>query len=130
MTPEQQRKIRGMRYRIGGRGPNSIDCLGVVLHVLHLRGCDALDPWKWLLQSFKVGQVASESAFGPGWQRVFNEPLCDLDVLLYHESHSWAAIVDEGIVWSAHPDVGVWCKPVQRLEKRPHEVWQRKVQEC
>lgn len=123
MTPQQRQHLLQIPYRIGGRSNRCIDCLGVVLHVLQLHGKKQLDPWHHLLQAYRDNDVEARHAFGPDWQRVQGEPLNELDVLLFHEAHSWAAIVEGGSVWSAHPHVGVWCKPLHRFGKRPHEVW-------
>lgn len=103
----------------------AIDCLGVVLHVLRLHGRDQLDPWSNLLKAYRDGDVSSRHAFGPGWQRVDGEPMQDFDVLLFHEQHSWSAIVESGHIWSAHPSTGVWSSPLCRFDKTPDEHWRQ-----
>jgi len=114
-----------MTYRIGGRGRGQIDCLGVVLYVLEANGRKQLDPWRDLLHAYKQHGIESAHAFPSDWRRVTDGELRDGDVLLYHESHSWSAIVDGGKVYSANPHAGVWSRDVGKLGKQPHEVWRQ-----
>jgi len=125
MTPEQRDQLMRLPYRIGGRGKGAIDCLGVVLYVLRANGRAELDPWHNLVRAYRQQDLEAAHAFPSNWQRVHDHSLQHLDVLLYHESHSWSAIVDNGQVYSAHPNVGVWARDVQKLAKLPHEVWRQ-----
>ena len=132
MSPEQQSELLSSPYRLSGRSLSGIDCLGVVLHILKLRGRPQIDPLKLILRSYRERAVdtvdvadAMRSGFGPDWRRVQDGSREELDVWLFHEAHSWAAILHQGSIWSAHPDVGVWNKPMIRFTKTPHEVWRQ-----
>jgi len=124
VTPSQRRELLSIPYRIGGRDHTGIDCLGVVLHVLRLQGKRPMDPWRQLLSAYRTRSLCSISAFPQGWSR--QHPPFDWrdgDVLLFHDDHSWSAVVDDGHLWSANPRTGVWNKDLNRLVKQPNEVW-------
>ncbi len=133
MRPEQHSQLLAAPYRMSGRSLSGIDCLGVVLHILELKGRPQIDPLKWIIKSYRERSVDTEdvaetmrSGFGPDWQRIHDGSQEELDVWLFHEAHSWAAVLHEGCIWSAHPHVGVWNKPVRRFTKQPHEVWRQR----
>lgn len=125
MTPDERAQLLAMPYRIGGRGPAGIDCLGVTLHVLRLHGRTPPDPWRNILASYKCGDVASWHAFGQDWQRVDGSHLQHLDVLLFHRDHSTSAIYADGYVWTAMPDVGVVALDPNRLPHAIDEQWRQ-----
>lgn len=124
MNQNERRQLLAAPYRLRGRTTSGIDCLGVVLHVLQLRGSAALDPWRNLLHEWKSGQVATASAFPCDWHRC-DGPLIEGDVGIFQGDHSWAAIVYQGEVWSAHPDAGVWCKQLCNFQQTPNEIWRQ-----
>jgi len=124
MDAQHRTQLLAAPYRLRGRSVDGIDCLGVVLHILKLRGSSALDPWKNLLHEWKSGSVATASAFPCDWHRV-HEAMQEGDVAIFQGDHSWAAVVYSGEVWSAHPTVGVWCKPLRDFKQVPNEVWRQ-----
>lgn len=122
MDSQQRQELLSAPYRLRGRDPKGIDCLGVVLYILAIRGDNAMDPWKNLIHEWKTGTIATASAFPCDWVRV-HEGMQEGDVGVFHGEHSWAAIVYAGEVWSAHPNIGVWCKPLRNFKQTPNEVW-------
>jgi hypothetical protein len=115
-----------LRYRLGGRGDDgSIDCLGVTLRgAMQVHGC-APDPWRAIARAWARGELATSSGFPSCWIRQADaSPIAHGAVLLFFGAHPWAAIVVDGHVWSADADLGVYCRPLVRWEKRPAEVWQ------
>lgn len=125
MTPAQERCLLRRPYRITGRDASGIDCLGVVLQILEWHGKTVIDPWRNLVKAYKDNAIHDRHAFGPDWSRVHDGTLQSLDILLYHEAHSWSAIISDAYVWSAHPQAGVWRRPLHQLHKRPNEVWRQ-----
>lgn len=114
-----------LSYRIGGRGADgTIDCLGVVLALAARRGMACLvDPWTTIREAWLAGRF-DPSGFPPCWARAAEgAALLDLDVLLMLGEHPWSAIVDGGMVWTAHPDAGVYATPVRRWSHAVVEHW-------
>jgi cell wall-associated NlpC family hydrolase len=125
MNDDDRTALLSAPYRLGGRDTSGLDCLGVVLLVLQIRGVPEFDPWDGIIGSWRNGEVDCASGFPEGWKRAEGAPI-DGDVLIFFTDHSWSAIVHEGNLWTAHPSVGVWCKPVGRFKKAPREVWRFK----
>lgn len=125
MNAEQRRRLLATPYRLGGRTVGEgIDCLGVVLVLCTDLGLPLPDPWTQLRAAWRSGTVDTASGFPAGWTRVQGQQPATGDVLLYHGEHPWAAIVADGMVWSADAYVGgPYCKPLVAWKLTPIEVW-------
>ena len=126
MNEDERKALLRAPYQLGGRDTDGIDCLGVVLTILRMRGVPEFDPWEHILASWRDGEVDCASGFPEGWVRVDGQAL-EGDVLIFFTDHSWSAIIHEGNLWTAHPAVGVWCKPMGRFKKKPREVWRHEA---
>lgn len=125
MNDDLRRRLMAAPYVRGGRGFDGIDCLGVVILVLDLRGTPIGDPWQHLRREWEAGRIQVASALPEGWERMpAGTALLDGDVLVRFTDHSGAMVVHDGFVWSAHPQQGVWRRPVARFTRRADdEVW-------
>lgn len=125
ISTEQRRRLLGTPYVESGREPGvGIDCLGVVLYLCTLKGLPAPDPWPQIQAAWRRGDLSTASGFPPGWSRVTDGAITEGDVLLFFGRHPWSAIVFDGYVWSAHPEVGTpYCRPLIRWLKKPAETW-------
>lgn len=116
-------------YQAGGRAVGVVlDCLGVVHAICAHRGLPAPDGFPSMAAMLREGRVRAASGFPPGWQQIgTSERWEDLDVLVYHGAAApepWCAVLDRGLVWTAHRDRGVYSVPSHRWPTRGiTELW-------
>ena len=120
------RDILHTPYELGGRTVGvGIDCLGTVAEVARRRGLPPPDGWPSIRDAWQRGEIATATGFPAGWRRQpAGTALQDLDVLLFFSGdHPWCAIVDGGMVVTAHPKTGPHARPLNRWRLAPAEVW-------
>jgi cell wall-associated NlpC family hydrolase len=124
MNAIERRGLLRIPYRLRGRGTDGIDCLGVVwLIQTHWMKRTLPDPWQSIRQQWReAGSFDATNGLPSNWKRVDEKPQ-EGDIMLFQSDHVWCATVYQGHVWSAHPDQGVWCKPLREFKKSPKEVW-------
>lgn len=112
-------------YLMKGRDHSGIDCLGVVWMIQNeWRGAELPDPWTLIGEAFDRGESFDvQTGLPDTWRRVRKGPPIDGDILIFEGDHVWSATIHDSHIWSAHANVGVWCKPFSRFSKTPKEVW-------
>jgi hypothetical protein len=130
-TDVAMRDVLHTPYVLGGREIGAgLDCLGVVSIIARRRGLPPPDGWPSIRAAWERGELPTATGFPIGWRR--QQPIRDLrdgDVLLYFgPEHPWSAIVHNGHVWSASPEVGgVFSMPASRWNRVPDELWRFEV---
>lgn len=114
-------------YRLGGRGPSGVDCLGITIAVLQFLGVPAPDPWREIHDAWRRGSLDAATGFGAGWRRIEQaETGLDGDVLLFDIGGCRAkhvAVLFAGHVVHAAPEIGVHMKPWTVGHDQPSQVW-------
>lgn len=114
-------------YKLGGRVVGeSIDCLGAVQHVCRARGLPVPDGWSEIRRQWlSGGSIDYANGFPDGWSRVHGLAKIDGDILLTRESgHPGCAIVHDGLIVTAHPEVGAGiATPLYRWRGQVIEHW-------
>lgn len=114
-------------YRLGGRGPAGVDCLGLTLVVLERLGVPTLDPWRNIHDAWRRGDLDAATGFGPDWRRIeVSEIGLDGDVLLFDVGGCRArhvAVLLGGHVVHATPEAGVNLRPWTVGHERPSQAW-------
>lgn len=126
MNEIERRGLLRIPYRLRGRDASGIDCLGVVwLIQTHWMKVTLPDPWQSIKQQWRdAGTFEASTGLPEEWKKVDDKPQ-EGDILLFESDHVWCATVYQGHIWSADANVGVWCKPLNRFERKPKEVWRR-----
>lgn len=119
--------IMAWPYRLGGRGPGGVDCLGLTLAVLERIGIPAPDPWHNVHEAWRTGELEAATGFGPGWRRIeVAEVGLDGDVLLFDVGGRRAghvAVLLRGHLVHATNEVGVHLKPWTVGHETPAQAW-------
>lgn len=119
--------IMAWPYRLGGRGSDGVDCLGLTLAVLWRIGIPAPDPWHSVHEAWRKGALDAATGFGPGWRRIERDEIgLDGDVLLFtlrgvRAAH--VAVLLRGYVLHATPEAGVHAQPWTAGHADPEQAW-------
>lgn len=126
-------QLRGMRYRLGGRGlDGTIDCYGVTLAKAAEQGRPLGDVWQQVCRQWRTGgELAYAHGFPAGWRRLHGDELLRArtmpqngDVWVMHTAHPGVGIIDGGRFWTATPEAGVVSLDPMRAAV-PSEVWRQ-----
>jgi hypothetical protein len=114
-----------MRWRLGARGPEWIDCLGVSLLLLARLGRPIEDPWPRLLRRWEAGEDPAAIIDEPpadGWHRVLpDERSITGDLWILGQEPLGAGVVLDGRLWTATREANVIARPL--AWRRAIGVW-------
>lgn len=125
--PELILDMMAWPYRLGGRGPGGVDCLGLTLAVLQRIGIPAPDPWRDIHTAWRSGSLDAATGFGSNWRRIEPSDVgLDGDVLLFDVGGCRAAhvaVLFAGHVAHAASGIGVNLRPWTLGHERPAQAW-------
>lgn len=114
-----------MRWSLGGRGPDVIDCFGVCLVLLARMGKPIEDAWQRLKHRWRAGEDPAELLElppGPDWSLIApTRPPRNGDLWILGPDPLGAGVVLDGRLWTATRESGVVA--LQIGGRTPMGVW-------